>query len=148
MPTLANGQIIMNPPKMIEPPPPANINGSMLNVAAAKTLEDQRMAAQAFSKMGAGQKGGGKYAYVPELPEGGTIKGVSYEKNFVGAIDNLNQLRANAAYDGLSKATPIQIAGKRRLRTKKKHGSRRNRTHRRKHRRGSRRRRRSRRSVV
>jgi len=138
----------MNPPKMVEPPPPARTNASMLNVAAAKTLEEQEMVAQAFHKMGAGQKGGAQYAYVPDLPEGGTIKGVSYEKNFVGAIDNLNQLRANAAYDGLMKATPIQVAGKRRLRTKKKHGSRRNRTHRRKHRRSSRRGRRSRRSVV
>lgn len=151
MPTLANGQIIVAPPKLYEGPSPAKLPGnSMLDAAAKQTLEAQQDAAQAYAKMGAGQKGGGPYAYVPKIPEGGTIPGVSHEKAYVDAIDIYNQAKANASYDRLIHAQPIQVkaGGKRRLRTKKKHGSRRNRTHRRKHRRGSRRSRRSRRSVV
>ena len=150
MPTLANGQIIAAPPKLYQPPPPPKLSGSMINVAAEKTLENQQDAAQAYMKLGAGQKGGGPYAYVPELPEGGTIPGVSYEKNYVKGIDTLNQLRANSAYDKYIKAPPMQVkaGGKRRLRTKKKHGRSRNRTRRGKHRSHSRRGRRRSRSVV
>jgi hypothetical protein len=151
MPTLANGQIVVAPPKMYEGPSPAKLPGnSMLDAAAKQTLESQHDAAQAFAKMGAGQKGGGSYAYVPKIPEGGTVPGVSHEKAYVGAIDIYNQARANAAYDKLIHAPPIQVktGGKRKLKTKKKHGRGRNRTHRRKHRRNTRRRRRGSRAVV
>ena len=123
---------------------------SMLDAAVKQTLESQHDAAQAFEKMGAGQKGGGPYAYVPKIPEGGTVPGVSHEKAYVGALDIYNQAKANAAYDKLIHAPPMQVkaGGKRKVRTKKKHGRSRNRTHRRKHRRHSRRSRRRSRAVV
>jgi hypothetical protein len=151
MKTATNGQIIVSPPKLYEGPSPAKLPGnSMLDAAAKQTLESQHDAAQAFTKMGAGQRGGGPYAYVPKIPEAGTVPGVSHEKVYVGALDIYNQAKANAAYDKLINAPPMQIkaGGKRRLRTKKKHGRSRNRTHRRKHRRSSRRGRRSSRTVV
>ena len=151
MPTLANGQIIATPPKLYEGPAPAKLPGnSMLDAAAKQTLEAQHNAAQAYAKMGAGQKGGGHYAYVPKIPEGGTVPGVSHEKAYVGALDIYNQAKANASYDKLIHAPPMQVkaGGKRKVRTKKKHGRGRNRTNRRKHRRNTRRSRRSSRAVV
>jgi hypothetical protein len=123
----------------------------MLNAAASKTLESNHDAAEAYSKLGAGQKGGSNYVHIPELPESGTIPGVSHEKTYMDGLNIYNQARANSSYDKFIHAQPriVPVGGaKRKLRTKKRHGRRRNRTHRRKHRRNSRSSRRSRRSLV
>ncbi len=115
-----------------------SMTGSPIDAAAAKTMSNQAAQAEAMKALGAGQKGasrrrrrrGGSTA-IPKIPEAGTIPGVSHATNHVNAINNLNQLRASAVYDGLVNAPPVQLGGKKRSRKSKKNGRRRNRTHRR-----------------
>lgn len=178
----SNGQIIITQGPTPHTGFTQNINGSPLEAAAAKTLAAQQSAAAAAKTLGAGQKGAGKRrkskkrkggatpnmsVKVPALPEAGTIPGVSHEQNHINAINNLNQLRASAAYDSLINANPIKLGGfvlrdaesmypgsgsqedtKGRRKTKKKHGRRHKRTHRRGSRKSSHRRRGSRRRMV
>ena len=99
-----------------------NIKGGLLNHAAdvtASTIKTQ--AAHALkggvTMRGSGRKrGGGQVINVPEVPQGGTIKGVSYAANQAKLIGGLNQLRAGATYDSLAGTQPYKLAGGRRRR--------------------------------
>lgn len=171
-----NGQIIVNSGPPIVVGPTQNIHGSALEAAAAKTLSAQQAQVAAAKALGAGQKGSSRKrrkmrggvnlnANIPSIPEAGTIPGVSHAQNHINAINNLNQLRHDAVYDGLMGATPIKMGGfrlrdaeemypgsgtqedtKHRRKTKKKHGSRHKRINRRVSRKSSSRRSRRRRS--
>jgi len=148
MPTLANGQIIPSAPAMYSPPL-QSLNGSALDVASSNTINSFRSQAEAARALGAGQKGASRRkkrggfslnARIPDLPEAGTIAGVSHSQNHLDAVNHLNQIRADKIGDSLINATPIKLGGK-------KHGRSRKRSHRRGRRRVTRRRRGSRRSV-
>ena len=151
MPTLANGgQIIPSAPEMYSPPI-QKLNGSALDVASTNTINAFRSQAEAARALGAGQKGASRRrrrggaalnlnARIPDLPEAGTISGVSHAQNHLDAVNHLNQIRADKVGDSLINATPIKLGGK-------KHGRSRKRSHRRGRRRVTRRRRGSRRSV-
>ena len=161
-----NGQIIMGITPMYIPPH-QNVEGGIQNAAAAKTLVQQTKAAEIAKSLGAGQKGssrrrrGGAVNAAPmNVPTANSIPGVSATQNHIDGVNNLNQIRADRAYDGLINATPRQVAGfrfrdeskygaKRKTikRVGKKHGRRSNRTHRRKHRKSSHSNRRSNRIV-
>lgn len=172
----ANGQILINSGPPLHTGFIQHMQGSPIEAAAAKTLAAQASQVAAAKALGAGQKGASRRrrrqrggvnlnANIPSIPEAGTIPGVSYAQNHLNGINNLNQLRHDAVYDGLYKATPIQLGGfrlrdaeelypgsgthedtKHRRKTKKKHGSRHKRTHRRVSRKSSARRSRGRRS--
>jgi len=154
MTTLPNGQYIPPAPQL-HIPPHSNITGSPIDAASAKTIAAQVSQAATARALGVGQKGSGRRkrggaqnlnVSPPNLPEAGTIKGVSAIGNHVQAVDTLNQMRAHSMFDGTSKMAPIQMGGtKRRRRT---NGRRRYRTHRRRNNKSTHRRRRSRRSVV
>jgi hypothetical protein len=151
-----NGRIIHAAPALHQNPVQTLPGGSALEAAAAKTIAAQQQQAAAAKSLGAGQhgsgrrrrrklRGGNQNVVLPSLPEGGTIPGVSHEKNHIDAVNNLNQLRADKVGDADINATPLKIGGtKRRRRT---NGRRRNRSHRRSNRRNSHNRRRSRRYI-
>lgn len=149
-----NGQIIHAAPALHKDPIQSLPGGSALEAAAAKTVASQQQQAAAAKSLGAGQRGSGrrrKYrggnqnAVIPELPQGGTLKGITHEQNHLDAVNTLNQLRADKVGDADINAQPIKIGGtKRRRRT---NGRRRNRSYRRNNRRSTRHSRRIRRSV-
>lgn len=173
-----NGQIIVNQGPPLHTGFIQHIQGSPLEAATAKTLAAQASQVAAAKSLGAGQKGASRKrhrrrqrggvnltANIPSIPEAGTIPGVSHAQNHLNAINNLNQIRHDAVYDGLTNATPMKMGGfrlrdaeemypgsgthedtKHRRKTKKKHGSRHKRTHRRVSRKSSARRSRGRRS--
>ena len=171
-----NGQIIVNQGPPLHTGFIQHIQGSPIEAAAAKTLAAQQSQIAASKALGAGQKGASRKrrkmrggvnlnANIPSIPEAGTIPGVSHAQNHINAINNLNQLRHDQVYDGLTNATPIQLGGfrlrdaeemypgsgtqedtKHRRKTKKKHGSRHKRVNRRVSRKSSSRRSRRRRS--
>uniref|UniRef100_A0A6C0JLK8 Uncharacterized protein n=1 Tax=viral metagenome TaxID=1070528 RepID=A0A6C0JLK8_9ZZZZ len=140
MPTLASGQIIPEAPAL-QLPSVQNIQGSALEAAVAKTQAANAQLAATAKAMGAGQKGGGAppinlNASISKIPEGGTIKGVSYADVHIKNVDNLNQLRANAVGDKLMSAQPFDPTptkgGRRTKRSRKaKNGRSNKRTHRR-----------------
>jgi hypothetical protein len=91
-----------------------NLQGGLLNSAAAKTASS--IAAQAGHARAAGvtMKGGGQPIHVPEVAEGGTIPGVSFAGNHAALHGTLNQLNADKTYDNLAGATPYKVGGRRR----------------------------------
>lgn len=92
-------------------------------------------------------------AQAVNLPEAGTIKGVSAMQNHLTNVDNLNQVRFSAVYDKASSLPPYDptpAKGGKRTKRKhtQKHGRRSNRTHRGRNRKSSSHSRRSRRSLL
>lgn len=140
MTTLPNGQIIPAAPPLFKPPV-QDLQGSALEAASTKTIASQAQLVSATRSLGAGQKGASRKmrkrggaslnATIPSIPEAGTIRGVSHEMNHLNAVNNLNQIRADASGDSLINAQPIKLGGTKRHRKAKKHGRRSNRTHRR-----------------
>jgi hypothetical protein len=90
-----------------------NLQGGLLNSAAAKTASS--IAAQAGHAKAAGvtMKGGGQPIHVPEVAEGRSIPGVSFAANHAALHGGLNQLNADKTYDGLIGTTPYKIGGRR-----------------------------------
>jgi hypothetical protein len=136
--TTANGTIIPDPPALYRPPT-QTITGSAVDAAAAKNVAATSAQAAASKSLGAGQRGSSRRrkrkmrggvapvnmnAQIPNLPEGGTIKGVSHEQNHLKAVDNLNQLRASAVGDSLINAQPKQHGGSRKKKRKTKRNGR------------------------
>jgi hypothetical protein len=160
----SNGQIFMQAPALYKPPV-QDLQGSALEAASTKTIASNAALAATSKAMGAGQKGSSRRrrkhrggaenlnAHSVNLPEAGTIKGVSAMQNHLTNVNNLNQIRASAVYDKLGNAQPYDptpaTGGKRTKRKHtQKHGRRNNRTHRRGNRKSSSRSRRSRRSLL
>jgi hypothetical protein len=120
MTTLPSGQIIPGPVPL-HTPPTQRIEGSAIEAAAQKTMATTAAGAAAYKNLGGGQKGGRRYrggapslnASIPNLPTANSIPGVSHEQTHLDAVNNLNQLRASAAGDHLSKAAPYKVGGKR-----------------------------------
>jgi hypothetical protein len=121
----------------------------MIDAASAKTLAAQQTQASAARALGVGQRAGSRRAgsrrkskrrggavnlnaQVPYIPEAGSIRGVSHETNHLTAVNNLNQIRADAVYDSQINAAPLQVAGRARKTRRKANGRSHNRTHRRK----------------
>ena len=156
-------------------PPVQDLQGSALEAASSKTIASNAALAATAKAMGAGQKGSARRrtlklkgkrklhvkkggaenlnAQAVNLPEAGTIKGVSAMQNHLTNVNNLNQIRASAVYDKLGSSQPYDptpaTGGKRTKRKHtQKHGRRNNRTHRRGNRKSSSRSRGSRRSVL
>ena len=143
-----SGRIFPTAPALFKDPV-SNMRGSALDVASAITIKGFQSQAAAAHSLGAGQKGASRKkrggaanlnAHIHDLPEGGTISGVSHAGNHLNAVNHLNQIRADKIGDQLINSQPILLGGK-------KHGRSRKRTHRRKRRRTTHRRRRSSRSV-
>ena len=163
--THSNGQIVVTQAAPVAPMTLPKIDGSIAQAAAAKTASDQAAHAEAFKALGAGQKGssrrtrkdrgrkyrGGASAVQPvNIPTAGSVPGQNPTNVGKTMVETLAQLKASAAYDGLTKATPMQVKGGFRLRgaeelypgsgtesdtkgkrkTKKKNGRRHRRTHR------------------
>jgi hypothetical protein len=154
MTTLPNGQYIPSTP-LLYTPPHSNITGSPIEAASTRTIAAQTSQAATARLLGVGQKGSGRRkrggsqnlnVVPPNLPEAGTIKGVSAIGNHMQAVNTLNQIRASGMFDGTTKMAPIQVAGTKRKR--RTNGRRHYRTHRRRNHKSTHRRRRSRRSVV
>jgi len=157
MPTLASGQYIAGPVSLYTPPD-QHIEGGPLAAAARTTIEGQQQESLTAHELGAGQSGGkhkkkkkqkgGLNAYVPQLPEAHTIDGISHENVAIDAVDILNKLNADAAYD-TARTLPAYEAKSGGKRTRRKlNGRHHRRTRRRRNHKSSSHRRRSRRSVL
>lgn len=138
-----SGQIVINGLPEFKALPAQQITGTPIEAAANKTLATQAQQVATAKAMGAGQKGSSRKrrrmrggtnlnASIPNVPEAGTIPGVSHAQNHLDAVNNLNQIRADKVYDGLHNATPRAVGGKR-SRKVKKNGRSHKRTNRRKH---------------
>jgi hypothetical protein len=141
-----SGQIIVNSGPPLQTGFTQQITGTPIDAAANKTLAANAQQVAAAKAMGAGQKGSSRRrhkkrrmrggvnlnASIPSIPEAGSIPGISHAQNHLDAVNNLNQMRHDAVYDGLHNATPRSMGGKR-SRKAKKHGRSHKRTHRRKH---------------
>ena len=101
---------------------PQNLAGGLVNGAAAKTAAS--IAAQSAHAVKAGvtmrgsgrkRRGGGTAIYVPDVPEGGTIPGVSFSNNHANLLGGLNQLRTSAVYDHLAGTQPYKVGSGRRI---------------------------------
>jgi hypothetical protein len=97
-----------------------NIEGGLLNHAAAKTIERTQAQAGHAKASGVSMRGGN--LSVPHVVEGGTIPGVSFGANHKALIDNLNQLGADKTYDNLAGGQPYKVGGRKRRRKTKKNG--------------------------
>lgn len=125
--TTGSGQILMLPgdTPAPQPAPSQNITGSVAQVAAAKTANDQAAHAAAFKNLGAGQKGasrkrkgrgrmrGGNTQFVKPstLPSAGSIPGVTPTNVSRDLSNTAAQLKADAAYDGLANKNPYLVGG-------------------------------------
>lgn len=104
------------------------LDGSIAQVAAAKTAGDAAQAAAAYKELGAGQKGssrarkgrgrrlrgGAEQTVQPSnLPSAGSIPGVSATGVSKGLTDLQAQIKASASYDKLTNAQPIKMGGRR-----------------------------------
>jgi hypothetical protein len=87
------------------------------------------------------------HANIPQIPEAGTISGVSVSQNHLNNVNTLNQIRADKVYDSLINSPAIQRAGRREQMCGSGNGRSRKRTHRRKHRKSASTRRRKHRRV-
>lgn len=94
----------------------SNVQGGLLNAAAAKTAASIAQQASHAKAAGVTMKGGGTVVNVPPAAEGGTVPGVSFAGNHANLIGTLNQLKAGAVYDGLIGTQPYKVGGKRRTR--------------------------------
>ncbi len=150
MTTLPSGQIIPQAPAL-HTPPVQDLEGSALEAASAKTLASNAKLAETAKAMGAGQKGSGRRrkhrrggaenlnAHPPNLPEAGTIRGVSAMNNHLANVNNLNQIRADASGDKFLHAQPYDPTPTKGGRRTKRHRKAKNgRSHKRTHRRGNR----------
>lgn len=161
MVTTTNGQVLLPAPAM-HIPGVQDIDGSPLEAASARTLASNAKLAETAKNMGSGQKGAGRKkqrggapenlnAHLPNLPEAGTIKGVSAANVHLANVNSRNAVSAGAMYDQLGSAQPYDpMAGGRRTKRKRKakNGRSNKRTHRRGNRKSSSHRRRSRRAVF
>lgn len=109
-----------------------NLQGGLLEGAAAKTAAKTAAQANHAITAGVSMRGGSYTEYHPsQVAEGNTIKGVSANANTGNLLKNLNSLRTAATYDHLGNATPYKVGGKRRRKTN-------GRSHRRNHKRSRR----------
>lgn len=129
--TTGTGQIIMGASDVPIPKPIAlpKLEGSIAQVAAAKTAGDAAQAAATYKELGAGQKGsartrkgrgrrlrGGAAQTVQpsNLPSANSIPGISATGVSKGLTDLQAQLKASASYDKLANAQPMTVQGGRR----------------------------------
>ena len=150
MTTLPSGQILPQAPAL-HTPPVQDLEGSALEAASAKTLDANARLAATAKSMGAGQKGAGRRklkrggatdnlnAHPPNLPEAGTIRGVSAMNNHLANVNNYNQIVASASGDKLLNAQPYDPTPTKGGRRTKRHRKAKNgRSNKRTHRRGNR----------
>ena len=164
MTTLASGQVMPSAPPL-HTPPVQDLQGSALEAASKNTMDANAKLAETAKAMGAGQKGSGRRrkhkkggaenlnAHPPNLPEAGTIRGVSAMNNHLANVNNLNQIRADASGDKFLHAQPYDPTptkgGRRTKRHRKaKNGRSHKRTHRRRNRKSTHRSRRGSSSVL
>lgn len=100
---------------------PSSMSGGILNAAAAKTASSIAEQAAQAKAAGVHMKGGGQAVNVPPVPEGNSIRGVSFAKNHADLIGTANQLKAGAVYDGLIGAQPYKVGGRKHLRLARTH---------------------------
>jgi hypothetical protein len=119
----------MNSGDVPKPQPIAlpKLDGSIAQVAAAKTAGDAAQAAATYKELGAGQKGssrtrkgrgyrGGAAQTVQpsNLPSANSIPGISATGVSKGLTDLQAQIKASASYDKLANAQPMTVKGGRR----------------------------------
>ena len=100
---------------------PSSMSGGILNAAAAKTASSIAEQAAQAKAAGVHMKGGGQSVNVPPVPEGNSIRGVSFSKNHADLIGTANQLKAGAVYDGLIGAQPYKVGGRKHPRLARTH---------------------------
>jgi len=100
---------------------PSTMSGGILNAAAAKTAGSIAEQAAQAKAAGVHMKGGGQAVNVPPVPEGNSIRGVSFAKNHADLIGTANQLKAGGVYDGLIGTQPYKVGGRRHPRLAKTH---------------------------
>ena len=116
------GKIIITAPPPNHPGFMQNITGGLIDAASAKTsasIAEQASHAKAFgvTMRGSGRKrrftmkAGGADANVPMMPEAHSIPGISAANVHMNAMNTLNQLKADGAYDTLLNATPYKVGG-------------------------------------
>ena len=117
----SNGQVVVTGLGPQSVGTPQNIQGGLINYAAAKTAGSIRAQAAHAVKAGvtmrgSGRRRGGAIMHSPVVPEGGTIPGVSFAGNHQALLNNLNQMKADASYDKLAGTQPYKVSGGKRRR--------------------------------
>jgi len=133
--TTGSGQMIATAPPPLHKDPIQKLAGSAVDMGVAKTGAALATQVKAGQQMGIGMKGGrrkrrtkktkkgkkkqtrrkrrtykgGSNMALAEIPEGGTMPGVSHAKNHLAAGNNLNQIRAGAVYDKMIGVTPYTV---------------------------------------
>ena len=139
-----------------KPPPGLEQSGSAIDAAGDKLLQDKAVMAGAVNALGGGSRSrrrrhrkyrGGAQVPVGNIPNFVSAGGTDPKQMFAGLMKTADAANADAAYDGLGDAPPMQIntKGGRRIKKSRKHNGRRSV---RKHRRSRRVSRRVRRSMV
>ncbi len=116
-----SGKIIITAPPPNHPGFMQNITGGLIDAASSKTstsIAEQASHAKAFgvNMRGSGRKRrftmkGGQDAMIPTIPEAHSIPGISHTSVHMNAMNTLNQLKADGAYDNLLNATPYKTGG-------------------------------------
>jgi hypothetical protein len=108
-----SGQIIMGGTPTPKPPPVLAQSGSAIDAAGEKLLQDKAVMAGAVNALGGGSRRrkhrGGAEVKVGSAPNFVSAGGVDTKQMFAGLLQAQHQAGADAAYDKLGSAPPMQI---------------------------------------
>ena len=112
-----SGQIIMGGTPTPKPPPVLAQSGSAIDAASGKLLQDKAVMEGAVNALGGGSRKrrrgrkyrGGAEVKVGSAPNFVSAGGVDTKQMFAGLLQAQHQAGADAAYDKLGGAPPMQI---------------------------------------
>jgi hypothetical protein len=108
-----SGQIIMGGTPTPKAPPVLAQSGSAIDAAGGKLLEDKAVMVGAVNALGGGSRRrkhrGGAEVKVGSAPNFVSAGGVDTKQMFAGLLQAQHQASADAAYDKLGSAPPMQI---------------------------------------
>lgn len=133
--TTGSGQVIATQGIAPHPGFTQKLQGSAVDMGVAKTGAALATQVKAHNALGAGMKGGrrkrrqtkktkkakkhlrrkrrtmrgGVNAHILDIPEGGTVPGVSHTKNHLDGVNNLTALKNGKIYDNLQGAAPRTV---------------------------------------
>lgn len=114
----ASGQIIMGGTPTPKPPPVLAQSGSAIDAAGGKLLQDKAVMEGAVNALGGGSRRrghrrrryhGGAEVKVGSAPNFVSAGGVDTKQMFAGLLQAQHQAGADAAYDKLGSAPPMQM---------------------------------------
>jgi hypothetical protein len=117
-----NGRIVLDQPQPTEPPV-QQIQGSPIEATAEKIQEMTQAQTEAIQTLG-GKLSGGTRVEVQNVPNLVSAGNVDAKSAYADLLKLQAQANTDATYDGLGKAAPVTVGGRKRktARKNKKHG--------------------------